>query len=171
MKNIAKSLAKFHDLMGNVAKDANNPFFKSKYAPLESILPAIKVPLKEAGLVFTQITTSLCGPMGDNSIPALLTKLIDTESGEFIEGTVPLILAKQDPQGVGSAITYMRRYALVSMLGLNCDEDDDGNAGSNKVAPKASVAPTAITERNDEPFPSEPSVQLGDTIKPKTRRI
>ena len=136
MKNIAKSLAKFHDLMGNVAKDANNPFFKSKYAPLETILPAIKGPLKEAGLVFFQAPTWI----GDNS-PALATTLIDIESGEKIETVSPIILAKQDPQGQGSAITYMRRYALVAMLGLNCDEDDDGNAASPKVAPKATTAP------------------------------
>lgn len=162
MKNIAKSLAKFHELMGNVAKDANNPFFKSKYAPLESILPAIKGPLKEAGLVFYQ------APATWDNKPALLTCLLDIETGESIENTVPLILAKQDPQGVGSAITYMRRYALVSMLGLNCDEDDDGNAASNKTASTGTVVPnTPITDRNDDPL--EPSVQLGEST-PKLRR-
>lgn len=128
MKNIAKSLARFHEEMGNVAKDASNPFFKSKYAPLETILPAIKEPLKNAGLVFTQVPTWLSSEK--EMIPALNTRIIDIESAEEISGTVPLILAKQDPQGVGSAITYMRRYALVSMLGLNCDEDDDGNSAS-----------------------------------------
>lgn len=127
MKNIAKSLAKFHDLMGTVTKDASNPFFKSKYAPLESILPAIKEPLKDSGLVFIQMPSFL-GEGDVNRVPALRTILIDVESGENIDETFPLVLAKQDPQGVGSAITYMRRYAIVSMLGLNCDEDDDGNA-------------------------------------------
>jgi len=160
MKNIAKSLALFHEKMGNVAKDADNPYFKSKYAPLESILPAIKGPLKESGLVFFQAPTWV----GENS-PALATTLIDIESGEKIETISPLILAKQDPQGMGSAITYMRRYALVSILGLNCDEDDDGNAASK---PKA----TPVIERNDEPFPSESTVQLGEQIKkPSNRRI
>jgi hypothetical protein len=168
MKNIAKSLAKFHELMGNVAKDADNPYFKSKYAPLESILPAIKGPLKEAGLVFFQAPTFIW-----ENTPALATTIMDIESGEKIDFIAPLILAKQDPQGMGSAITYMRRYALVSMLGLNCDQDDDGNAASGKVVSKATVAPhTPIAERNDEPFPSEPTVELGEsTPKPKTRRI
>lgn len=127
MKNIAKSLEKFHEKMGNVAKDANNPFFKSKYAPLESILPAIKQPLKEAGIVFTQIPTGLC---------KLKTVLIDIESGETIEGEFEMTPAKNDPQGQGGAITYMRRYALVAMLGLNCDEDDDGNKASGKKVEK-----------------------------------
>lgn len=131
MKEIAKALAKFHKEMGTIQKDANNPFFKSKYAPLETILPAIKEPLEKAGLVFTQMPSYLGSEVGFSS--ALTTKIIHIESGETIESTVPLILAKQDPQGVGSAITYMRRYALVSMLGLNCDEDDDGNKASVSV--------------------------------------
>lgn len=139
MKNIAKSLAKFHDIMGNVAKDASNPFFKSKYAPLESILPAIKQPLKEAGLVFSQMPNHLMSSEDKTYVPSLITKVIDIESGEELSSEVPLILAKQDPQGVGSAITYMRRYALVSMLGLNCDEDDDGNSASNKKVGKNDV--------------------------------
>lgn len=134
MKNISKSLAKFHEEMGNIAKDASNPFFKSKYAPLESILPAIKQPLKNAGLVFSQMPNHLMSSADKTYIPSLITKIIDIGSGEELSSEVPLILAKQDPQGVGSAITYMRRYALVSMLGLNCDEDDDGNKASVKKA-------------------------------------
>lgn len=126
MKNIAKSLAKFHTIMGTIEKDATNPFFKSKYAPLETILPAIKKPLQDSGLVFFQIPTYLAG-----DVPALKTTLLDIETGEYISEIVPLILAKHDPQGVGSAITYMRRYCLVSVLGLNCDEDDDGNKASH----------------------------------------
>lgn len=148
MKNIAKSLAKFHELMGNVAKDASNPFFKSKYAPLESILPAIKEPLAKAGLVFSQYPSCI------NNLPALTTVIYDVESGDYIESATPLILAKQDPQGVGSAITYMRRYALVAMLGLNCDEDDDGNKASTLKQPSKVKKEDGknIYETNEEPF-------------------
>lgn len=141
MKNIAKSLAKFHEEMGTIQKDANNPFFKSKYAPLETILPAIKEPLAKSGLVFTQAPSSivLYTQIGTGIVvvPSLKTTIIEIESGESISENTPLLLAKQDPQGQGSAITYMRRYALVSMLGLNCDEDDDGNHASGNT--KASV--------------------------------
>lgn len=135
MKNIAKSLSKFHELMGNVAKDADNPFFRSKYAPLDSILPAIKGPLKEAGLVFTQVPIGIC---------KLKTTIIDVESGEFIEGEFEMTPAKNDPQGQAATITYMRRYALTAMLGLNCDEDDDGNTASAaaKVKTKKETPPT-----------------------------
>jgi hypothetical protein len=127
MKNLAKSLSKFHDLMGGLEKDGNNPFFKSKYVTLDNILVAIKKPLKEAGLVFVQTPSNLSGQ------PALCTVLIDIESGEKYEDVTPVILAKQDPQAQGSAITYMRRYALTAMLGLNTETDDDANSASRGV--------------------------------------
>lgn len=148
MKNIAKALSIFHEEMGTITKDANNPFFKSKYAPLETILPAIKEHLKKAGLVFTQMPNHLMSSADKTYIPSIITKLIHIESGEELSAEVPLVLAKQDPQGVGSAITYMRRYALVSMLGLNCDEDDDGNKAST---PSQSVrnAPKYVQNAKD----------------------
>ena len=124
MKNIATALLTFHKEVGKISKDSNNPFFKSKYASLSNILSAIKEPLATSGLTFTQI------PTGDNE---LKTVIYHAESGESIEGTAKMMLAKQDIQGQGSAITYMRRYALGSMLGLNIDEDDDGNQA---VTPK-----------------------------------
>lgn len=123
MKNLAKALQKFHDEINTIKRDANNPFFKSKYAPLETILPAIKEPLKKANLIFTQIPTGIC---------KLKTILIEVESGESLEGEYEMTPTKNDPQGQGSTITYMRRYALVSILGLNTDEDDDANEASKK---------------------------------------
>lgn len=126
MKHIAAALAKFHSLVQDIPKNEANPFFKSKYAPLETILPAIKGPLKDAGLVFTQI------PVGANG---LKTVIMHVESGESIEGTMEMTPTKNDPQGQGSTLTYMRRYALVAMLGLNTDEDDDGNAASEQAKP------------------------------------
>lgn len=126
MKNIAKALSEFHKNMPDIKKDSDNPFFKSKYAALDSILPAIKNPLYDAGLTFTQV------PCGENE---LKTMLIHIESGEVIEGTYKMTPSKNDPQGQGSALTYMRRYALVAMLGLNTEEDDDGNASVTTEEP------------------------------------
>ena len=122
LKNIAASLAKFHELMGDIPKNADNSFFKSKYAPLETILPAIKKPLAEAGLVFTQIPTGL---------NKLKTVLFHVASGETVEGGDEKKPSQANPQQQASAITYMRRYALVAMLGLNTDEDDDGSHTSD----------------------------------------
>ena len=133
MKNIAKALANFHAEMGKISKDETNPFFKNKYASLPTILSAIKESLQKSGLVFTQI------PTGDNELETIL---IEVESGEAIRGTFKMILAKQDSQGQGSAITYTRRYALGAILGLNIDEDDDGNAAIKPTAtPKPAAAP------------------------------
>lgn len=161
MKNIAKALSDFQKSVPDIKKSADNPYFKSKYASLEEILPVIKKPLEDAGLVFTQIPTGIC---------KLTTKIIHIESGELIEGEYEMTPSKNDPQGHGATITYMRRYALVSMLSLNCEEDDDGNTASGKQASKATTAPQGAypTDRTDVPF-GEPTVELGETIKPKRR--
>lgn len=128
-KHIAQSLAVFHKEMQAVKKDSENPYFKSSYAGLDSILPAIKEPLEKAGLTFTQI------PFGESSLE---TYIIHAETGEHIHGAYTMKPTKDDPQGRGSALTYMRRYALVAMLGLNTEEDDDGNKASQKKVGKKS---------------------------------
>ncbi len=120
MKEIATALFKFQQEVGKVTKDATNPFFHNKYATLSSVLEAVKKPLEKANLVVVQ----------SPSISTLYTKIIHTESGEFVDGHYSLLPVKNDPQSMGSAITYARRYALVSMLCLDVDDDDDGNAAS-----------------------------------------
>lgn len=139
-KNIYKAISEFHKTMPDVKKDSENPFFKSKYASLQDILPIVKENLAKHGMTFTQI------PQGDNE---LLTVIYHLESGEHISGSVKMIVAKQDPQGQGGAITYMRRYALVSMLGLNTEEDDDGNKASGK---KTERVKRKITDNDDLDF-------------------
>jgi hypothetical protein len=134
---ITKALIAFHQEIGKIKKDAKNPFFKSDYATLSSILEAIKDPLTSNGLTFVQF------PDGENG---LTTRLMH-ESGEWMEATYRMIPAKNDPQGLGSAITYQRRYSLGAVLGLNIDNDDDGNpASSPAVAPKATSKPRTKEE-------------------------
>jgi hypothetical protein len=131
MKNIAKALALFHAKMSPVGKDKTNPHFRNKYASLDNILEAIKEPLQKANHTVVQLPTEGA---------KLRTILIETESGESIESTMDILLAKQDPQAQGSALTYARRYALSALLGISTDEDDDGEASTPKpTAP----APTA----------------------------
>lgn len=121
IKNISAALLKFHAQVGKIKKDANNPFFKSKYATLSNILDTISAPLEASGLAYAQL------PDGNNG---LTTILMHPESGEFLQSTYEMHPTKNDPQGIGSAITYARRYALGAILGLNIDDDDDGNAAS-----------------------------------------
>lgn len=118
--NIAKALVTFHGLVGKIPKDSNNPFFKSKYASLSDILDKIQDPLNKSGLAYSQFP----GKEG------LTTILIHAESGEYMEDTYVVQPVKTDPQSLGSAITYARRYSIGAILGLNIDEDDDGNAAS-----------------------------------------
>lgn len=120
---IAKALLLFHMKVDIIKKDANNPFFKSKYASLSNILENIQAPLAESGLSFSQIPTGEGG---------LTTILMHGESGEFLIGEYIMKPTKNDPQGIGSAITYQRRYALCAVLGLNIEDDDDGNQASGK---------------------------------------
>lgn len=135
--NIAKALQVFHLKMGKIKKDGNNPFFKSKYATLTNILDNIAEPLTEAGLIFTQF------PDGENG---LTTLLLHPESGEFLEATGNMHPKDNDPQALGSAITYNRRYHLGAILGLNIEEDDDGNAATK---------PNKYVNKDERPWLSE----------------
>lgn len=126
IKEIATSLSKFQSKVEAVKKDASNPFFKSKYASLENIIEAIRKPLEEVGLSFSQF------PTGENELSTILMHT----SGEFLQSTVKMSPKDNTPQGQGSAITYMRRYSLSAVLGLSTEEDDDGNAASKPKAPE-----------------------------------
>ena len=122
MKEIAAALFKFQQEVGKVTKDATakGTAFSYRYATLSNVLEVIREPLAKANLVVVQSPDN-----GD-----LFTQIIHVESGEFVESHYQLTPVKNDPQSVGSAITYARRYALVSMLCLDVDDDDDGNAAT-----------------------------------------
>ena len=117
---ILKKLEKFQSLVGAVKKDGKNPFFKSNYATLNSVLDTIGGHLETCGLLVVQ------NPMVDK----LETIIFDVESGESIRSEIPYIQIS-DMQKLGSAITYARRYALMSMFNLEA-EDDDGNGAMPK---------------------------------------
>jgi hypothetical protein len=110
--------------MKPASKDKVNPFFHSKYADLATVWEAL-APFREQGIVLTQ------SPMeSPDGYVILDTQLSHTLSGQWIRSRLKMRLAKEDPQGVGSAITYARRYALGCMTGIVTEEDDDGNAAS-----------------------------------------
>ena len=124
IKEITLALINFSADVGKIKKDSVNPFFKSKYADLSSILDAIKEPLLKNSLAVVQF------PINEGE---LMTMVMHT-SGEWIKGSFVMRPTKNDPQGLGSVITYQRRYALGAILGLNIDDDDDGNRASRPVA-------------------------------------
>lgn len=116
--SIYKKLNEFKNKVGAVKKDGNNPFHKSNYSTIESVIDTIEEPLNLSGLGFYQSVK--------NNV--LETIIYDEETSETVTSEIPLILSKQDMQQLGSAITYARRYGLVSMLGLEQEDDDSNNA-------------------------------------------
>ncbi len=127
---LAKALSKMQGVLKSVPKDSANPFFKSKYASLDAIWETVRAPLTDNGLSIIQTT------FGERII--LETTLLHS-SGEWVRSYLPINAAKTDPQGIGSALTYARRYSLAAILGVSADEDDDGEATTNhnpKVEPK-----------------------------------
>lgn len=129
-KNIYQRLSDFREDVGKVAKDGNNPAFRSKYATLPGILDAIQEPLRKNGLVFLQTLNATT----DGNV-SLSTSIFTLEGHELsLNGTIVMKPADAKPQTVGSLITYARRYGLVTLLGLNVDDDDDGNAASGVKA-------------------------------------
>lgn len=130
-KNIYQRLSDFREDVGKVAKDGSNPAFRSKYATLPGILEAIQEPLRKNGLTFVQWLNS----SEDGSV-ALTTEivLVDDYEAPGLTSTSVMKPADSKPQTYGSLITYARRYGLVTLLGLNVDDDDDGNAASGVKA-------------------------------------
>lgn len=125
--NLAQALCLFQGEVTNPKNSANNPFFKSKYAPLSEVINTTKPLLAKHGLSVLQ------SPSGDGE-HIIVTTLLMHSSGEWIEGE-PLVLKadKVTAQGAGSAITYGRRYGLSAILGISSEDDDDGNhATGNK---------------------------------------
>jgi hypothetical protein len=115
--NLAKAMVLVQSEIKGAVKDAANPFYKSKYANLESVWEACRLPLTKNG--FSVIQTTEGGADGEFLITTLLHS-----SGEWMEGRYRLTPVKNDPQAVGSALTYARRYSLAAMVGVvQCDDD------------------------------------------------
>lgn len=125
--NLAAALVAAQSELKNPPKDQWNPFHKSKYADLASVREYVVPVLQKHGLAVTQFPTT------DDGKPGLCSILLHV-SGEYISTTIKICPAKEDPQGIGAAITYARRYALQSIAGVVADVDDDGNEASGHTA-------------------------------------
>jgi len=122
---IYKKLANVQKKIIGIVKGAENPYFKSKYFDINQMLETLKPTLQEENLLLLQPLSNV------NGIPAIKTMLVDTETDEMIESTVTLPNLN-DPQKMGSSITYYRRYSLQSLFSLQA-LDDDGNMASGKT--------------------------------------
>jgi hypothetical protein len=135
VKELNTALAKAQGELFAAKKDSINPHFKSKYADLASVWEACREALSSNGLSVTQMPAEF-----QNNIMTLVTR-ISHSSGEWLEQTMTIPVGKPDPQGIGSCLTYMRRYALAAVVGVYQDDDD---ANSASYAPKE--RPATLTD-------------------------
>ena len=119
--SVMTALLKFQGQVSKIKKDAKNPHFKSNYASLSKILEDTNPVLTECGLVLTQ----------HFDVDVLTTMLCHAETGEFVQSDYPInVKDVSNPQQLGSALSYARRYGIQSILNLNAS-DDDGQMASN----------------------------------------
>lgn len=153
IKNIAIAIHEVQKELEPVMKDATNPYFNSKYATLEAVWFVVGPLLSKNGLSVVQL----------GSEDSLETLLLHT-SGEWLSGSAKLMPKSNDPQALGSAITYARRYWLSALLGV-VSEDDDGNKATHKQTSTNSIYTTSITAK-EVPVTRSDYNPLKDGYKP-----
>lgn len=152
---LAAALAKAQGQMSAAKKDAVNPHFKSKYADLASVWDACRDVLSANGLAIMQ-------RVGAAADGVCVTTMLVHSSGEWVKDTCVMPVVQRTPQGVGSAITYARRYALAALVGVAA-EDDDGNAATHGPPPPQLGARPA-------PSQASPRQSRTETVKEKLKR-
>ena len=132
-----EALAKMQGALDNAKKESDNPYFKSKYADLATCLQTAKKPMADNGLSISQHCTF------DGQFVQCVT-VLGHSSGQMMVSTLNVPVAKKDAQGIGSSITYARRYALSSIIGLTQKDDDgEGSVGRTEDDAKTKWEKTA----------------------------
>ena len=154
---LAAALSKAQGMIDDATKTGMNPAFRSKYADLAAVRAVVREPLAINDLAIVQAPRTVDGAV------EVETMLIH-KSGEFLSETLRMPVNKWDAQGIGSGITYARRYGIMAMLSI-ASEDDDGNAATNRTAP-AAPAPVPKKAPAIDPAPlidkGESAASLGE---------
>lgn len=124
INELIDALSKAQGEIVGALKDSKNPFFKSNYADLASVMDAIRSPFSKNGLAYVQTTEA-------DEQGVCVTTMLAHKSGQWIRGKLRMMPKDATPQGIGSCITYARRYALAAIAGV-AQIDDDGNAASGR---------------------------------------
>jgi hypothetical protein len=134
INELAAALSKAQAKVKGAKKDSQNPHFRNDYADLASVWDACRDALTSNDLSVVQTTEA-----GDGTLVTVHTTLLH-KSGQWVRGALTMKPQKVDPQGIGSCITYARRYALAAIVGV-APEDDDGNAASQPEVRKSTPKP------------------------------
>ena len=149
---LAKAMIKAQQAIVPASKDRLNPFTRSMYATLGSVVDSCRQALLNAGIWVTQYPVPVDG--GESgSVIGLVTKLVHAESGEWQASLLVMPVPKNDPQGFGSALTYARRYGLSAMVGIVTEDDDDANGAC--LQPKSSAMAVAPAQTSVPPAKPE----------------
>ena len=160
---LAKAMLKVQAALQPAMKDRENPFTKSNYATLNSVMESCRDALLENGIWITQFPVPVeTGHVG------LVTKLTHVESGQWQSSLMVMPLPKTDPQGYGSAMTYSRRYALSALIGIVTEEDDDGAAAGIESGQRPKRK-SPVRQREDGPAmekkpAADPPIQQDEPI-------
>jgi len=173
IKELLGALSKAQGEMGVALKDSDNPFFHSTYADLASVWDVARGPLSKYGLCIIQIPEILVDGI-------VLITVLGHSSGEFITSRYPITPMKQardqgwvlsnDPQSIGSAITYAKRYALAAMLGIATSDDDDGEKAMGRDKPGEKPAPQKAVSKITKPAPKK-DPELLPTVSPTPEMV
>ena len=140
INELAPALTKAISQIKGAIEDSTNPHFKNKYASLQSVIDSAREPLANNGMTVLQFLT-------DNSCDSMdfvtLETIILHSSGQWISSTFSVPVSKKDAQGFGSAVTYARRYAYMSALGM-ASIDDDGQAAASAAPTKQEKLPASV---------------------------
>jgi hypothetical protein len=147
---LTKALSIAQGKIKGAKADSDNPFFKSKYADLESVWAAIRIPLSDNGLAVIQC-------VDDNKLVTILSH----SSGQFVQSSYPLTPKDQSPQSIGSAVSYARRYSLAAMTGVY-QVDDDAEAAQARPAQQQRTVQNVQQQRAASPPPRNFAPNLKD---------
>lgn len=156
IKELATALAKAQAALRPAAKEALNPHFDKKYADLSAVWEACRGPLSTNGLSVVQM------PANAEAGRLALTTFLLHSSGEWMSSTFSIKLQQDTAHGAGSALTYLRRYALAALVGVVADEDDDGNSASQPQQQIRSAPQRQPTARPQQARP----IQNGASYEP-----
>lgn len=154
---LAKALIAVQRELSPAMKDSKNPFVNSHYASLNSVMQACREALLQNGIWLTQLPVPAPVELGAGYI-GLVTKLTHAESGQWQSSFIVAPLPKNDPQGMGSALTYCRRYALTAMLGIVTEDDDAEGA-------RADTRQTTKTRKTEALKPKTQGMDNAKSVK------